>query len=114
MKNLMTLNGQAPGLPFDSALPGAAPAYRDGHCMAMDLLRYIATLQTMPSYSEQERANMAAAALAGFISPFLPLLADALELFADDAQQGMFAGLIEDISNGAAMALDVGRNGGNL
>lgn len=108
-------NGQAAtGLPFDSALRGATPAFHDGQDLALELLTYVATVQTLPDYSELQRQNMGRAALCGFLLPLLPLMAEALELFADDARAGLLAGLIEDVAHGAALALDQAKGGGGL
>lgn len=110
MKTLTTFpkTGQeAPGLPFDMAAPGAADAFNDGRALAAELLVFLVRVESLGHWPEQDRQNMARAAVCGFLSPLLPLVADALELFNDDHRAGLVSGLIADIAHGAAHALDL-------
>ncbi|KIA80311.1 hypothetical protein QR66_10870 [Chromobacterium piscinae] len=98
-------------LPFSSALPGAVAAYHDGRDYALELLAYVATVQALQGYSTEQQSNMARAALCGFLSPLLPILADSLALFARDHQPGLLAGLVADLAEGAPLALDMAQAG---
>lgn len=102
---LTGLAGRA--LPFDIAAPGAADAFHDGSALAAELLVLLVRVESLGNWPEQDRQNMTRAALCGFLSPLLPLVADALELFNDDDRAGLLSGLIDDIAYGAAHALDL-------
>lgn len=106
------LNWQGTGLPFSSDLPGAVAAFHDGHDYAIALLGYVATVQTLPGYTNQQQDNMGRAALCGFLAPLLPVVADALALFGQDAHGGRLAGLIDDLAHGAPLVLDMAKEGG--
>ena len=60
------LHWQAPGLPFDSDMPGAVAAFHDGRDYALELLAYVVTVQGLQGYTVEQQANMARAALCGF------------------------------------------------
>lgn len=107
------LHWQAPGLPFDSDMPGAVAAFHDGRDYALELLAYVVTVQGLQGYTVEQQANMARAALCGFLVPLLPTLADALGLLGDTHQQHTrpLAALVDDLADGAALALDLASAG---
>lgn len=97
------LHWQAPGLPFDSDMRGAVAAFHDGRDYALELL----------GYTSAQQANMARAALCGFLAPLLPVLADALCLLAgsDHNQSSHLAALLDDLADGAPLALELASMG---
>ncbi|MTD33247.1 hypothetical protein [Paludibacterium denitrificans] len=108
-ENKTCLNWQAPGLPFDSGLPGAVAAFHDGRDYALELLGYVETVQRLQGYSVEQQSNMARAALCGFLAPLLPLMADSLCLMASANRHDTspLAALVGDLVDGAALALDL-------
>lgn len=112
MQNKSPRAGEAPGLPFDLAMCGAAAAFYDGRDYAIALLGYVATVQTLPGYTSQQQDNMGRAALCGFLAPLLPVVADALALFGQDAHGGQLVGLIDDLAHGVPLVLDMAKEGG--
>lgn len=107
------LHWQAPGLPFDSDMRGAVAAFHDGRDYALELLGYVATVQGLQGYTSAQQANMARAALCGFLAPLLPVLADALCLLAgsDHNQSSHLAALLDDLADGAPLALELASMG---
>ncbi len=80
-------------------------AEKAGADIAVSLLQQVAMARATATTAEgQERAGQAV--LTAFLQPLLPLIADALELFGSDTTGSLLVGLIEDVANGAAMALD--------
>lgn len=99
-------NGQdATALPaeFNSVTEWANAAGKEH---ARELLECVVFFQGRDSDIEiAQRAGRAV--LHGFITPLLPLLADALVLLGDDASAGLVSGLLDDLAHGAGHALDL-------
>ena len=95
---------EAPGLPAADAAV-LKMAEKAGAAIAVSLLQQVTMARATATTAEgQELAGQAV--LAAFLQPLLPLIADALELFGSDTTGSLLGGLIEDVANGAAMALD--------
>jgi hypothetical protein len=95
------LAGEA--LPAEMACDALTWARRAGEEHARELLECVCFFQEQPGDSPEAKQAAGRAVLEGFAAPLLPLLADALARLGSSD----LACLLDDLSHGAAHALDL-------
>jgi len=93
-------------LPFDTTDPDVLVTFYDGRSFARELLAYLVRLDGLSAWPVESRQAMQHAALCGFLSPLLPLLAESLALFGGDVSSGQGSSLFDDLIHGAGLALE--------